>query len=197
MNIQNELIEIHHKYGVSELANYKIQLLFETYLKEYVDNQLKIYSIDFDGLYPVGNCLILAAHNKEQAEVMAQQTIGHTSEIVVNELTITEPEIIKYLSGNYKKIIIMIEVKKITKPDLINNDNEKLLIYWAYGYDGSWYISKSKNRIMPKGSKLLMKLGCRKTTLPILIQSNYPKFGDVVVDMDSNINLLIVKAEFI
>jgi len=101
INIQNELIEIHHKYGVSELANYKIQLLFETYLKEYVDNQLKIYSIDFNGLYPVGNCLILAAYNKEQAEVMAQQTIGHTSEIVVNELTITEPQIIKYLSGDY------------------------------------------------------------------------------------------------
>ena len=34
MNIQDELQVIHHKYGVSEKANYEIQKLFEKYAKE-------------------------------------------------------------------------------------------------------------------------------------------------------------------
>ena len=34
MNIQDELQAIHHKYGVSEKANYEIQKLFEKYAKE-------------------------------------------------------------------------------------------------------------------------------------------------------------------
>ena len=34
MNIQDELQVIHHKYGVSEKANYEIQKLFEKYSKE-------------------------------------------------------------------------------------------------------------------------------------------------------------------
>ena len=32
-NIQNEIQKIHSQYGISELANYKIQLLFESYIK--------------------------------------------------------------------------------------------------------------------------------------------------------------------
>lgn len=101
MNIQDEVAKIHAKFGTSELANYKIQLLFESYLKEYVDNQLKIYSVNFNGVYPVGNCLILTAHNNEQAEKMARQTISHTSDIEVVELSIKEPQIIEYISGDY------------------------------------------------------------------------------------------------
>lgn len=34
MNIQDECSKIHSKYGISEMANYKIQLLFETQLEE-------------------------------------------------------------------------------------------------------------------------------------------------------------------
>ena len=34
MNIQEEVSKIHSKYGMSEMANYKIQLLFETQLEE-------------------------------------------------------------------------------------------------------------------------------------------------------------------
>ena len=39
MNIQNEVQKIHNQYGVSEIANYKIQLLFEKYAKEYCENE--------------------------------------------------------------------------------------------------------------------------------------------------------------
>jgi hypothetical protein len=34
MNIQDKMQEIHHKYGVTEKANYEIQLFVETLLKE-------------------------------------------------------------------------------------------------------------------------------------------------------------------
>jgi len=62
---------------------------------------MKIYKVEFEGLYPVGNCLVLAAYSQEQAEEMAKKTIRHTDKIVVNEITINEPQIIEYLSGDY------------------------------------------------------------------------------------------------
>jgi hypothetical protein len=62
---------------------------------------LKIYRVEFDGVYPIGNCLVLAAYSQEQAEEMASNTIAHTDKFVVNELTLTEPQIIEYLSGDY------------------------------------------------------------------------------------------------
>ena len=39
MNIQNEVQKIHNQYGMSEKANYKIQLLCEQYAKEYHDSE--------------------------------------------------------------------------------------------------------------------------------------------------------------
>ena len=63
--------------------------------------ELKIYRVEFKGMYPVGNCLVLAAFNQEQAEEMAKKTITHTTEMVVNEMTINEPQVIEYLSGDY------------------------------------------------------------------------------------------------
>ena len=41
MDIQNEAMKIHHQYGTSELANYKIQLMCEKYAEEYHRNKLK------------------------------------------------------------------------------------------------------------------------------------------------------------
>ena len=62
---------------------------------------LKIYRVEFNGMWPVGNCLVLVAFNQEQAEEMAKKTIAHTTEMVVNEMTINEPQVIEYLSGDY------------------------------------------------------------------------------------------------
>ena len=39
MNIQDEVQKIHSKFGTSEMANYKIQLLFEKYHKEIIETQ--------------------------------------------------------------------------------------------------------------------------------------------------------------
>ena len=62
---------------------------------------LKIFRVEFEGVYPLGNCLVLAAFSIEQATVMALKTIAHTNNIVVNEMTINEPQVIEYLSGDY------------------------------------------------------------------------------------------------
>ena len=44
-NIQNEVQKIHNQYGMSEMANYKIQLLCEQYAKEYHDSEVKKLNI--------------------------------------------------------------------------------------------------------------------------------------------------------
>ncbi len=45
MNIQNEVQKIHNQYGISEVANYKIQLLCEQYAKDYHDSEVKKLNI--------------------------------------------------------------------------------------------------------------------------------------------------------
>ncbi len=76
-------------------------LKYITVLEEQAGEKLKIYRCEFDGLNPVGNCLVLAAYDQKQAEEIARKTIKHTTEIVVNELSLEEPQIIEYLSGDY------------------------------------------------------------------------------------------------
>ena len=44
-NIQDEVQKIHHQYGMSEMENYKIQLLCEKYAKEYHDSEVKKLNI--------------------------------------------------------------------------------------------------------------------------------------------------------
>ena len=58
--------------------------------------KLKIYRCEFNGVMPLGNCLILAAYTQEQAEEMARKTCSDL-DMVVNELTLKEPQIIEYL----------------------------------------------------------------------------------------------------
>jgi len=83
--------------NVNELAN-NLAKVIENYRME---EGLKLYRVEFEGVWPVGNCLVLVAFNQEQAEEMAKKTITHTDEMVVNEITINEPQIIGYLSGDY------------------------------------------------------------------------------------------------
>lgn len=62
---------------------------------------LKIYRCEFDGLWPVGTCCIIAAYNQEQAELIAQDNIHHTIDITVTEVSINGPMVIECLDGNY------------------------------------------------------------------------------------------------
>ena len=62
---------------------------------------LKIYEVDFFGIYPVGNCCIIAAYNLIEAESIAKNTIVHTRQIKVQEMKVNKPMVIEYLSGDY------------------------------------------------------------------------------------------------
>ena len=42
-NIQDEVMKIHHKYGITEMANYQIQLLFD---KNYLQLQTRIKELE-------------------------------------------------------------------------------------------------------------------------------------------------------
>jgi len=54
-------------------------------------------------VYPVGNCLIIAAYSKKEAFDIAERTITHTNikENCVIEIKLDKPKVIEYLSGNY------------------------------------------------------------------------------------------------
>jgi hypothetical protein len=88
--LTNEIVEQH---GFKRVNN-------STFRKNNEEG-LKIFRVEFEGAYPVDNCLVLAAYNQQEAEEMAQKTIAHTSTMVVNEMTINEPQVIEYLSGVY------------------------------------------------------------------------------------------------
>jgi hypothetical protein len=45
MNIQDEMQKIHHKFGVSEMANYKIEQFIEKLIKEDRAKQCAIHGV--------------------------------------------------------------------------------------------------------------------------------------------------------
>lgn len=63
--------------------------------------QMRIYRVNFKGINPVGNCLIIAAYNVKQARTIAKITITHTKKFKVKRATLIIPGIIEYLSGDY------------------------------------------------------------------------------------------------
>lgn len=53
MNIQEEVSKIHAQYGVSELANYKIQLLCEKYAEQQNDVIYDLFNKPLEKLKPL------------------------------------------------------------------------------------------------------------------------------------------------
>jgi hypothetical protein len=84
------------KKGFIEGAKWAIR-----HIREDDKQRVKLYRVEFEGLYPAGNCLVLLAYSQQEAEIIAGKTIRHTSEFVVNEIAMNEPKIIEYLSGDY------------------------------------------------------------------------------------------------
>lgn len=62
---------------------------------------MNVYKVEFKGVYPVPCGLIVAANSKEEAAVMARDTIKHTDDFEVEEVCIAEPGVIFYESGEY------------------------------------------------------------------------------------------------
>jgi hypothetical protein len=62
---------------------------------------MMIFKVEFEPLYPVGCCLVIAALNIEQAKEIAGKTIKHTNIFQVQEVDISAPCVIAYDSGDY------------------------------------------------------------------------------------------------
>ena len=64
-----------------------------------VVGERKIWTVEFDGVWPVGNCLVIAAYNAQEARRIAAQTITHTKDFKLKQFNGTG--VVVYLSGDY------------------------------------------------------------------------------------------------
>ena len=64
---------------------------------------MNIYEVDFVGMWPVGNCLIIKAKNMKETNAIAENTILHEQErpIKVKKVDLSKSGVIVYLSGDY------------------------------------------------------------------------------------------------
>ena len=62
---------------------------------------MKIYSVGFSPIWPVGCCLIVAAESLQEAEAIAKDTIMHTDEFEVHEVDTSTSGVIVFLDGDY------------------------------------------------------------------------------------------------
>lgn len=64
---------------------------------------MKIYTFEFDGIWPVPNGLIILAENDNQAMEIAKSTITHTEKFSIKEIIedLNKPQVIFYESGDY------------------------------------------------------------------------------------------------
>jgi hypothetical protein len=62
---------------------------------------IKIFKVEFKGEWPVPCGLVIAAVDREQAYVMAKNTIKHTDKFLLTEVHVAEPCVIFYESGEY------------------------------------------------------------------------------------------------
>jgi len=62
---------------------------------------MNLYEVEFEGICPVGNCLIIKANNLKEAKMIASKTIAHTEEFTVKEVDMSKSGVVVYLSGDY------------------------------------------------------------------------------------------------
>jgi len=62
---------------------------------------MKIFKVDFEGIWPVPHGLIIAANDIEEATSIASNELIHTNEFTINEVDISKPTVIFYEDGDY------------------------------------------------------------------------------------------------
>ena len=63
--------------------------------------KVKLWSVEFDPMYPVGNVLIILAQDKKTAMAIATETIKHTKPVGVKKIPMKDKSVVCYLSGEY------------------------------------------------------------------------------------------------
>lgn len=63
---------------------------------------MKLYTIDFDPMWPVPCGLVILANNKQEALELARETVNHTGvRGVLKVQKLNKPKVIFYESGDY------------------------------------------------------------------------------------------------
>jgi hypothetical protein len=62
---------------------------------------MKIYSVEFEPMWPVPCGLIIAANDDTEARAIARKTILHTDKFTVKEVDTSKPCVVFYESGDY------------------------------------------------------------------------------------------------
>jgi len=64
---------------------------------------MKLWEVEFEGVWPVGSCLIILAETIEEATAIANRTIQHPQDepIAVTEVDMNKSKVVVYLSGDY------------------------------------------------------------------------------------------------
>jgi hypothetical protein len=62
---------------------------------------MRIFLVDFEGLYPVGSTLVIKAKDFIEAKKIVSETITHTNLYDIKEVNLSSSGVIVYLSGDY------------------------------------------------------------------------------------------------
>lgn len=62
---------------------------------------MNLYEVEFEGMYPVGNCLIIKAEDSREAKKIASKTIVHTDKFTLEKVDMSKSGVVVYLSGDY------------------------------------------------------------------------------------------------
>jgi hypothetical protein len=62
---------------------------------------MNLYEVQFKGLYPVENCLIIKAKDRREARKIASKTITHTEKFTLKIVDMSKSGVVVYLSGDY------------------------------------------------------------------------------------------------
>jgi len=80
----------------------------------------------------------------------------------------------------------MQNITKTTEHTCTIADVRCSVVRFAWGNEKlkTWFITKTSKAFLPKGSRLLFKMGCEPTNEPISITDSHPKEGHVINDVD-------------
>jgi hypothetical protein len=78
---------------------------------------------------------------------------------------------------------VVIENEILVKTEL---DSDATLVYYGWGNEQlkTWFITKTKKAILPKGSRLLFKIKGQSTNAEIFTSETYPTADDVISTFD-------------
>ena len=61
----------------------------------------KIFTVDFEPIYPVGCSLVILADDGYEALLIARDTIKHTDEFIITTFDMSKSGVVVYQSGDY------------------------------------------------------------------------------------------------